>query len=104
MRTVLVQHAAIVDLFSLFRPQDHLVQLAISFALPSYSFNLVFCLSPRKKSFRHLILSNMNNMDSHNNHIDNRPPSEGRKQSPPAFLDLADSVSLIAGPFATQQH
>ena len=25
---------------------------------------------------------------------DNRPPTDDRKQSPPAFLDLADSVRL----------
>ncbi|KAF7967041.1 hypothetical protein HWV62_36004 [Athelia sp. TMB] len=34
-------------------------------------------------------------MDTHNNHIDNRPPSGGRKQSPPAFLDLADSAARL---------
>lgn len=71
------------------------MQLAFSFAFTVVLVSSCFLSFTWKKSFRHLLLLDMNNSDHHNNHIDNRSSSDGRKQSPPAFLDLADSVSAI---------
>lgn len=41
-----------------------------------------------------------NSITTNNHH----PTSGERKQSPPAFLDLADSVSVIVLPFTYQCH
>ena len=41
----------------------------------------------------------MNTISENITITDNRPPSADLKQSPPAFLDLADSVSLPCVPY-----
>ena len=79
---------------TLFLPQDSLVQLGLAHLL-YLRFNQSLLVQLWDKSILHLTsfaMSTTLESTTANNH----QQAEDRKQSPPAFLDLADSVCLIS--------
>ena len=71
------------------------MQLALPFTITLVLFYFVFVLSFLQEKLPTHFVNMTTSSDNPNSNIDNRSSTDGHKQSPPAFLDLADSVSFL---------